>query len=201
MTPTEVDAEALLANLLGRRSVSPRRLAQPGPSLAEIDLMLQVALRAPDHGRLRPWRVIEFREEQRAALADCFEQEKLRRDPLASAFDLRRARDHALCPPALLAFVISTRARSKVPQREQWLSSGAALCNLLNAAHQLDYGAIILSGERCFDTVLNRQLGLGANEQLAGFITIGRIAEAPPDARPVLSGQVWSCWMPDDAQS
>ena len=101
-----VEAEVALASLLGRRSVSPKRLGHPGPSLSQIDLMLQAALRAPDHGGLHPWRVIEFRDDQRASLADRFEQEKLKRDPLASAFDRRRARDHALRPPVLLAFVV-----------------------------------------------------------------------------------------------
>ncbi|MGC5189133.1 hypothetical protein ACPXBB_26415, partial [Escherichia coli] len=75
------------------------------------------------------------------ALADCFEQEKLRRDPLASPADLGRAREHATQPPLLLAFVVSPRARSQVPAREQWLSAGAALGNILSAAHQLGYGA------------------------------------------------------------
>jgi nitroreductase len=188
-----------LATLLERRSVSPKRLRPPGPGLDEIDRMLQAALRAPDHGGLRPWRVIEFRAEQRDALADCFEREKLRRDPLASALDRRRAREHALRPPALLAFVVALHARSKVPLREQWLACGAALGNLLNAAHGLGYGAIVLSGERCFDATLCRELGLRGDEQLAGFVSIGRVAEAPPPARGTVSAQVWSCWMPDAA--
>jgi nitroreductase len=185
-----------LFQLLSRRSVSPKRLTRPGPSAREIDLLLQAAMRAPDHGTLHPWRVIEFRDEQRAQLARCFESEKLRRDPMASASDLRRAREHAIRPPGLLAFVVSPCQRSKVPLREQWLCAGAALGNLLNAAHQLDFGAIVLSGERCFDSVLVQQLGVGPGEQLAGFITIGRIAENPPPARNVLTAQVWSCWLP-----
>lgn len=84
--------EAALAPLLERRSVSPKRLRPPAPTAEHIDAMLQAALRAPDHGGLHPWRVIEFREAQRAALAERFEAEKLRRDPLASASDRRRAR-------------------------------------------------------------------------------------------------------------
>lgn len=104
-------------------------------------------------------------------------------------------------PPALLAFVVSTRARNKVPLREQLLSCGAALGNLLNAAHQLGYGAIMLSGERCFDAELVRQIGIATGEQLAGFITIGTIAEPPPATKTVLPGQVWSCWMPGGDQA
>lgn len=193
---TDIDTEAALAALLQRRSVSPKRLGGPGPAAAEVDLILQCALRAPDHGGLHPWRVIEFRTEQRDALADAFEREKLRRDPLAQPLDVRRARAHALSPPTLLAFVVAPRPRSKVPLREQWLGAGAALGNLLNAAHQLGYGAIVLSGERCHDAGLLRELDIEATESLAGFISIGRVVEAPPARRAVLSTRVWSCWIP-----
>lgn len=197
MTSDAIRCEAALDGLLERRSVSPKRLCAPGPGLAEIDLMLQAALRAPDHGGLHPWRVIEFRDEQRAALAQLFEAEKRRRDPLASALDLRRARDHALRPPVLLAFVVALRPRSKVPLREQWLAAGAALGNLLNAAHALGFGAIVLSGERCHDAALLQHLGVQAGECLAGFVSVGSIAEPPPEARAPLSSAVWSCWMPE----
>ncbi len=186
----------LLDGLLRRRSVSPKRLAGPGPSPHQLELMIQAALSAPDHGALRPWRILEFRDEQRAPLAALFEDEKRRRDPLASATDLRRAREHATRPPVLLAFVVSPRQRAGIPRREQWLAAGAALGNLLNAAHQLGFGAIVLSGERCHDNTLTQALGLTADEALAGFLSLGRITQAPPARRPTLPGRVWSCWMP-----
>jgi nitroreductase len=192
-----LEDEAAVAPLLSRRSVSPKRLEAPGPGQADLDLILQAALRAPDNGNLLPWRVIEFREEQRAALGDLFEQEKLRRDPLASASDVRRAREHATRPPVLLAFVVSPRGRSKVPLREQWLAAGAAMCNLLNAAHQLRFGAIMLSGERCFDAVLAARLGLDADEFLGGFISLGSIAQVPPKKKHAMPAEVWSCWWPE----
>jgi nitroreductase len=94
------------------------------------------------------------------------------------------------------AAVVSPRARSKVPTREQWLAAGAALGNLLNAAHQLGFGAIVLSGERCFDPLLAAQLGVRPDEFLAGFISLGSVVEAPPPRRHPLPAQVWSSWMP-----
>jgi nitroreductase len=148
-----------IAPLLDRRSVSPKRLEAPGADSQEIDLMIEAALRAPDHGGLHPWRVLVFPADSRARLADLFEQEKLRRDPLASSEDLRRAREHATRSPTLLAFIISPKLRMRVPEREQWLAAGSALGNLLNAAHQLGFGAIMLSGERCFDVLLCSELG------------------------------------------
>jgi len=193
-TPSGTDREVLLADLLSRRSVSPKRLVAPGPDLQTLELLLDAALRAPDHGGLRPWRVIEFRAEVRAELADLFEQEKLRRDPLASDLDWLRARDHALKPPVLLRFVVSPRRRSQTPTREQWLSAGAALGNLLNAAHSLGYGAIVLSGERCFDPLLALALGIDEHEELVGFVSIGTIAKAPPPVTRPLAQTVWTCW-------
>jgi nitroreductase len=189
-------AQAAVEPLLARRSVSPKRLRGPGPGAHDIGVMLQAALRAPDHGGLHPWRVIEFAVGQRAALADAFEAEKRRRDPLAPADDLRRAREHATRPPVLLAFVVSPQARSKVPVREQWLSAGAALGNLLNAAQRLGFGAIVLSGERCFDAELAAQLGVRPEEFLAGFVSLGSVAEAPPAAKSRSPVEVWSAWMP-----
>ncbi|MDB5851606.1 MAG: Nitroreductase [Rhodoferax sp.] len=188
---------ALLLPLLERRSVSPKRLMAPGPDAEEIDLILQGALRSPDHGRLHPWRVVEFQAAQRGALALLFAQEKLRRDPLASQRDLQLAREHATRPPVLIGFVVSPKVRSKVPAREQWLAAGAALGNLLNAAHQLGFGAIVLSGERCFDAVLAGALGLQAEEFLAGFVSIGTVAEAPPPQGHAFPGAVWSAWAPE----
>lgn len=198
LRPADAGAPALGA-LLERRSVSPRRLGAPGPGAEDLEQMVQAALSAPDHGRLHPWRVIEFRPPQREALADLFEAEKRRRDPLASTADLRRARAHATDAPCLLGFVVSPRARKRVPLREQWLAAGAALGNLLNAAHQLGYGGIVLSGERCFDDALARQLGLQPGEHLAGFVSLGTAREpAPPTAR-ALPQEVWRCWTPDTA--
>ena len=96
---TEAKRRSFVAPLLERRSVSPKRLCAPGPSAHDIGLIAQAGLHAPDHGSLHPWRLLEFHADQRAALADCFEAEKRRRDPLAPAKDLQHARDHALRPP------------------------------------------------------------------------------------------------------
>ena len=188
--------QTALRPLLARRSVSPKRLGAPAPNAAELRAMLQAALRAPDHGGLHPWRVLEFTPATREALAGAFEREKRRRDPLASPSDIDKARAHATQPPLLLGFVVSLRERNAVPLREQWLAAGAALANLLNAAHQLGYGASILSGERCFDASLLAELGVQANEALAGFVSIGSVLQVPPAAKPVSPDEVWSEWTP-----
>ncbi len=194
MSDFESASKTALAALLARRSVSPRRLAPPGPGNDDIERMLQVALRGPDHGGLRPWRVIEVAQGERAALAQLFEDEKLRREPESTILDRTRAREHAINPPVLLAFVVSPRATSSARLSEQWLAAGAALGNFLNAAHLLGYGACILSGERCADEVLQRALGLQPHESLAGFVSVGHIGDAPPTATRASPKEVWTRW-------
>lgn len=96
----------------------------------------------------------------------------------------------------LLGFVVSPHARERVPVREQWLAAGAALGNLLNATHQLGFGAIMLSGDRCFEKHLCAQLGIGSDEHLAGFVSIGSVTQTPPARKPIGTHEVLSRWSP-----
>ena len=191
----------LLPTMLTRRSVSPKRLCGPGPSADELALIVDAAMSAPDHGGLLPWRLIEFAPDRRSALARLFEDEKRRRDPVATADDLARAREHATHAPVVLAFVTRPARNVLVPMHEQWLSAGAALGQLLLAAHALGYGAIMLSGERCQDEPLRAALGLASHETLAGFVSIGTIAKAPPPAKRAARDRVLSRWAPLESES
>ncbi|MBA3595941.1 MAG: nitroreductase family protein [Methylibium sp.] len=187
-------ATSVLASMLTRRSVSPKRLCGPGPSPEQLEGIVGAALRAPDHGGLLPWRLIEFARAQRPRLARLFEEEKLRRDPLASTEDLAKAREHATHAPVVLGFVVRPRRNVVVPPHEQWLAAGAALGHVLLAAHYMGFGAIILSGERCADARLREALGVESAETLAGFISIGSIARSPPPVSPMPVAGVLSVW-------
>lgn len=191
--PPEI-RDAMLQKLLARRSVSPRRLTAPGPSPHEIECILQIGMRGPDYGRLHSWRVIEVMPDERSELAQLFEDEKLRRNPSATDLDRERARDHALNSPVLLVFVVAPTAPSPVPQTEQWLAAGAALGNVLNAAHVMGYGACILSGVRCSDEVLQSVLGLRSKEHLTGLISIGQAANTPLNTKLVPIEGIWRQW-------
>jgi nitroreductase len=196
-----MEDKRLLSTMLTRRSVSPKRLCGPGPSADELALIVDAAISAPDHGGLLPWRLIEFAPDRRNALARLFEDEKRRRDPVATADDLARAREHATHAPVVLAFVTRPARNVLVPMHEQWLCAGAALGQLLLAAHSLGYGAIMLSGERCQDEPLRAALGLDSHETLAGFVSIGTIAKTPPPAKRPARHRVLSRWAPRQAEA
>jgi nitroreductase len=164
----------------GRRSIAVKRLGEPGPNPDELGIILRAALAAPDHGALRPWRVIRCSQASRARLAYLFVTGKLERHADSTEVQLEREREKATRPPVLLALIASPkRGHDKVPVEEQLATAGAAIQSMLIAAHGLGYGAIILSGSRCSDAGVRAALEVGAEETLLGFISIGSIVEEP----------------------
>ena len=173
----DTESERLLELLRSRRSVPALQLREPGPSEAEIDAALEVAMRAPDHGALRPWRFVLIRGQARSRLAELFVRRMRERDPNTPAFKI----DKAGTMPRTAALVIAVGARivhqHKVPEVEQLLSCGAALMNLLNAFHILGYGAIMLTGPNAYDREIATTLGFAADEQCLGFVYVGSLPE------------------------
>lgn len=160
-----------LAALLGRHSIGPRWMVAPGPTEQELALAVQAALRAPNHGRLQPWRVVTLSEAQRPALADLFEQ--FARDSAKSEEEVAIERERAFNGPVLAAWISRIDdGVAKVPPHEQWICVGGALSNFMNALHFLGYGAKILSGRKCQHPALV-QAFCDSGEQLVAFVCIG----------------------------
>lgn len=174
-----VSASELLAN---RRSPMPDALVAPGPSVEEIEQLIEIGVRVPDHGRLSPWRLLLLSGETKQRWVE-------------RLLDLAEARDDAAktrvstrkLASAPLAIVVLSAAvpGHKVPEWEQWLSAGAVCMNLLNGAHALGYGAQWLTGWHAYDPQATALIGVGETEKVAGVILIGSVAEAaPPRPRP-----------------
>ena len=174
----------VLEALLGRRSVSPRRLLPPGPDAAEIRTIVSVATAAPDHGLLRPARFIHISDPKRAALSDVFEAALLERDPEACPEARAHARSKARNGAVLVALVARiTWDHPVVPASEQWVSVGAGLQNVLLAAEALGYRAMIVSGPVTRSRALAGAFDLGADESMVGFIAIGTPSKMPSRRR------------------
>lgn len=170
-TPSSSGREAL-ALLLERHSPWP--LTAPAPRDDELDLVFQAALRAPDHGQLRPWRFVLIRDAARAALGDVFVQAARARDP---GDDGERFRAKAMAAPLLIALCAHIQAPHKVPESEQLLAVGAAAMNMLNALHLLGYGGFWATGVNSHDPTVRTGLGLAGNERLLGFLYVGTAKE------------------------
>jgi Nitroreductase family len=127
------DLTSPIAYLASRRSGKPREMIAPGPDPHQLEAILNVAIRTPDHGKLFPWRILVI--DDRAALAELFEKAFLKTNP-----DARQAQiDAVIAPvfmaPTLLILLHATQPSTKIPEWEQQLSSGAVAMNLLHAAH------------------------------------------------------------------
>ena len=177
-----------LALLKTRRSVKPMELNGPAPSAAEIDTLLTVAARVPDHGKLKPWRFIVFegaaRDAAGAIVADVFRATH----PEATADQIDFERKRLSRAPLVIAVVSRAGPHAKIPEWEQELSAGAAAMNLVTAAHAMGFAASWITEWYAYDRAVLDKLGLAANERIAGFVHIGRPAKPPEDRdRPQLS--------------
>jgi nitroreductase len=135
----------VLAFLARRYSLGPKYLTLPAPALEQLRQGACVALRAPDHRRLRPFRFVRVGDDQREALGRLFAADAAQRGH--GAAEVKRARERAHNGPALLALIANIRPDADdVPAHEQWLCVGAGVMNYLNALHLMGYGAKLLSG-------------------------------------------------------
>jgi nitroreductase len=160
-----------LDTLLSR--VSVKSVGDPGPDDAALRLIFEAAVRAPDHGRLRPWRFFVVRGEARERLSELFVTAARRRDPSISEAQLEKERGKPSRAPVTIVVAAKTVPGHKIPEIEQVLSTGAAGMNILNAAHALGFGAKWVTGENCYDPAFRAAMGLDETHRLIGFIHIG----------------------------
>jgi nitroreductase len=166
-----------------RRSVKPREMSGPGPSPAEIETILTIAARVPDHGKLTPWRFILFEGDARARAGEVIAKVFARKNPNASSAEIEIEKKRLTDAPLVIGVVSLTKPHPKVPAWEQQLSAGASAMNMVTAASALGYGACWLTGWFAFDRDVLDGLGVKAEEKLAGFIHIGTPTK-PTEDRP-----------------
>ncbi len=166
-----------------RRSIKPMELTGPGPSAAEIDTILTIASRVPDHGKLTPWRFILFEGETRLAAGDKIAAAFLADHPDATPEQLEFERRRLARAPLVIAVVSRAGAHVKIPEWEQVLSAGAAAMSLVFAAYALGYAANWITEWYAYDRRVLDALGLSPHERIAGFVHIGRPAR-PAEDRP-----------------
>jgi nitroreductase len=163
--------------LLTRRSRPAKLLKAPAPGREELLKLLTAAARVPDHGKLEPWRfvVIEGAGRERFAQAVRARAAETGQNPDKGALAFEQA-------PLAVAVIGVPKESAKAPAIEQTLSTGAAALSLVNAALAAGWGASWLTGWPAYDRdFLVQELGLAADEWLAGFVYIGTCETAPPD--------------------
>lgn len=167
---------------------SALKLAAPGPSREQIETIVRAGARAPDHGRLRPWRFVVLEGDARARLGDAMAAMTLAKYPNSTPEQLNGERAKPMRAPTIVALGAKVM-KGKIPEIEQVMAVAAAAQNMMLAAHALGYGAMWKTGGAAYDTGVKALLGLAPEDHIVGFIYLGTIATAgplvvtPPDVR------------------
>lgn len=180
---------ATLALLKTRRAVKPPMLSEPGPSAAQLDEILTIASRVPDHKKLTPWRFVVFEGEARARFGEVLAAAAQAEDKMEpSPVRLETERQRFMRAPVVVAVISSVKNPAPAPEWEQVLSAGAACFNMCLAANAMGFGTDWLTEWAAYSPAVGKALRLGANERVAGFIYIGTPRERQEEReRPALA--------------
>ncbi|MCJ7995801.1 nitroreductase [Rhizobium cremeum] len=181
----------LIDYLAVRRSVPAFQMSEPGPTTAEIERILTLAVRVPDHGKIAPWRFIVYRGEERVRIGEALLALALEKNPDLSEEMVTVERTRFTRAPVVIGVVSKAGPHVKIPEWEQLMSAGAVCLNLLMAANAVGFVSNWLTEWFAYDERAYPLLGIQPGEKVAGFIHVGSttfpITERP---RPALSDVV-----------
>ena len=182
---------AVLHFLETRRSTSVKLLSDPAPGGEELERMLAIASRVPDHGKLAPWYFIVFEGEKRAAFGQVIRDAFAKTHPEATEKQLEFEAARMERAPLIVA-VISRLRPATIPAWEQFLTSANVCHTLCMAAHAMGYGANWLSEWMATDPDIRAALNLeDGRDHIAGFVYIGSRTDTPDERpRPELSALI-----------
>lgn len=171
-----------------RRSVPPRLMSQPAPSESELETLLTIASRVPDHARLTPWRFIVIDGAGAERIGDVIAGVFVTDNPDVDADRIAMERGRLSRAPLVVAVVSRTQEHPKIPESEQLLSAGAVCMSLVVAANAMGYATNWHTEWYAYDERVLSKLGLEPGERIAGFIHIGTASESPAERpRPALA--------------
>ena len=162
---------SLIDKLLTRKSHN--KLIAPAPTEEQVKQMIKLALRAPDHALLKPWRFQIYSGDSLIELGENFAKASQMADPEMTKEKLEKIKNKPLRAPMLIIASVVIESHPKVPEIEQYLSAGASVQNLLIGAHLINIGAMWRTGSLCFNRHLMELLGYESNEFIVGFIYLG----------------------------
>jgi nitroreductase len=159
--------------LLARKSQPINELAEPGPDDEQIAILIRIAARVPDHGRLAPWRFIVYRGEARHRIGELLALRAVEREGDLPPARIDQEKARFARAPVVIGVVHAPVDNPKIPKWEMLLSGGAAAMNLLTAATAMGFGANWITNWYAEDEEGRRIVGLAPHERVVGFVHIG----------------------------
>ncbi|MGC5700208.1 NAD(P)H nitroreductase [Pseudomonas sp. NFXW11] len=178
--------------LLNRVSVP--RLVEPAPTAAQREVLFSAAMRAPDHGQLRPWRFLTVEGAAREQLGELLVEAVQQQGGDITQAALDKARAMPLRAPLVVVVVARLQEHFKVPKSEQLLAAGCAAHGILLAAYAQGIGAVWRTGELSYSAHVAKGLGLEADEEIIAFLYLGTPLNEPRVAAKVDTREFVSAW-------
>jgi len=168
---------------------------KPDPVRRElIERMLDAAVQAPNHHKVRPWRFVVLTGPARERLGEVMAASLRKKDPNATDDVLGKERARPLRAPVVIAVGVNRPSLPKEIEIENVCAAAAATQNLLLAAHALGLGAMWRTGQAALDPDVKSFLGFEPDQRLVAFVYVGYPETEPaPPARPSHEDRV--TWM------
>jgi nitroreductase len=175
--------ESLIDYLRTRRSMPAFQMKEPGPSKAEIEEILTLATRVPDHGKLAPWRFIVMTGDERQRISLALSRIARAEKPDLSEEMIKVEETRFTRAPVVIAVVSTAAPHMKIPEWEQLMSAGAVCLNMVIAANALGYVSNWLTEWMAYSEKAYEIIGVRPGEKIAGFVHIGS-TDFPVTERP-----------------
>jgi nitroreductase len=156
-----------------RSRASALRLGEPAPTRKQLEAILAAGLNAPDHGRLTPWRYLVLQDDAIDVLGRAMGALKRKQSPDASEDKIEAARLKARRAPVIIVAAARIAKGHNIPEIEQVLAVGAAVENMILAAHSLGLGTMWKTGDAAYDPEVRQALGFAAEDQIVAFLYLG----------------------------
>ncbi len=157
--------------IIGRNSHA--KLIEPAPSPEHRQLIFKSALRAPDHGMIKPWQFLVVEGEAREALGQLFAETAKTETADLPETQYQKLKKAPLRAPLIIVAIAKVIEHPKAPRDEQLLSAGSAIHQMLLAAEALGYAGIWRTGSVAYSPGVRAALGLEEQDAIAGYLYLG----------------------------
>lgn len=158
---------------------SPLKLAAPAPNAAQLEQIIRAGTRAPDHGRLRPWRFTVLEGAAREKLGEAMANSLRTRVPSSTQEHLDAEKGKAMRAPVVI-LVGAKISKGKIPEIEQVCAAAAAVQNMLLAAQALGFGAQWKTGAAAYDAGVKALCGLAPEDHIVAIVYLGTVTSPGP---------------------
>lgn len=179
--PPAHPSEETIELLRLRRSTAADLMTGPGPNADELQALLEIASRVPDHRRITPFRFIVFEGDARARAGEAIARGFAANEPGAAPERVNAERNRFLRAPVVIAVVSAVDRAHKTPEWEQVLTVGAVCQTMLIAASAMGFASQWITEWYAYDTSVLTAFGLKDGERIAGYVYLGAAKEDPKE--------------------